>query len=133
MSSTRQPNIIRRWEPTELASTILSASSRQVIRAWISSNEFLDEHHDPVMLLLDNHATNSFRNLVQATNPDFAPTVVLNELLRKGVVEPLDSGYLMLRRSVYAPSQPRLPNESRVDEVFESEDEIPRRRFNDAI
>ncbi len=133
MSSTRQPNIIRRWEPTELASTILSASSRQVIRSWISSNEFLDEHYDPLMLLMDNHATNSFRNLVQATNPDFAPTVVLNELLRKGVVEPLDSGYLMLRRSVYAPSQPRLPSESRADQVFESEDEIPRRRFNDAI
>lgn len=133
MSLTRQPNIICRWEPTELASTILSASSRQVIRSWISSKEFLDEHYDPLMLLMDNHATNSFRNLVQATNPDFAPTVVLNELLRKGVVEPLDSGYLMLRRSVYAPSQPRLPSESGADQVFETEDEIPRRRFTDAI
>ncbi|HBX39137.1 MAG TPA: hypothetical protein DEG64_01260 [Marinobacter adhaerens] len=133
MSLKRQPNIIRRWEPTELASTILSASSRQVIRSWISSSEFLDEHHDPVMLLMDNYATDSFRSLVQATNPDFSPTVVLNELLRKGVVEPLDSGYLMMRRSIYAPSQPGLPRESRVDQVFEHEDEIPRRRFNDAI
>ena len=133
MSLTRQPNIACRWEPTELASTILSAASRQVIRSWISSNEFLDEHHDPVMLLMDNHATNSFRNLVEATNPDFAPTVVLNELLRKGVVEPLDSGYLMLRRSVYAPAQPWLTGESRVGQVHESEDDIPRRRFNDAI
>lgn len=132
MSPTRQQNIICRWEPTELASTILSSSSRQVIRSWISSNEFLDEHHDPVMLLMDNHATDSFRSLVQATNPDFSPTVVLNELLRKGVVEPLDSGYLMLRRSIYAPSQPGLPRESRVDQVFEHEDEFPRRRFNDA-
>ena len=133
MSLRRQPNIICRWEPTELASTILSASSRQVIRSWISSKEFLDEHHDPVMLLMDSHATNSFSNLVQATDPDFAPTVVLNELLRKGVVEPLDSGYLMLRRSVYAPSQPRLPTEARGDQVSEFEDEMPRRRFNDAI
>ena len=133
MSLTRQPNIACRWEPTELASTILSASSRQVIRSWISSSDFLDEHHDPVMLLMDNHATNSFRNLVEATNPDFAPTVVLNELLRKGVVEPLDSGYLMLRRSVYAPAQPWLTGESRVGQVHESEHDIPRRRFNDAI
>ncbi|WP_373000208.1 hypothetical protein [Marinobacter sp.] len=132
MSPTRHPNIICRWEPTELASTILSSSSRQVIRSWISSNEFLDEHHDPVMLMMDSHASNSFSSLVQATNPDLAPTVVLNELLRKGVVESLESGYLMLRRSVYAPSQPRLAGESRVEELFESDDDIPRRRFNDA-
>lgn len=132
MSFIRQPNINCRWEPTELASTILSASSRQVIRSWISSSEFLDEHHDPVVLVMDNHAANSFRNLVQATNPDLAPTVVLNELLRKGVVEPLDSGYLLLRRSVYAPSQPRVPGSSPVEQVFESEDDIPRRRLNDA-
>ncbi|SNB54071.1 hypothetical protein SAMN04487880_0121 [Marinobacter sp. es.042] len=87
MSLTRQPNICR-WEPTELASTILSWPSRQVIHSWISSNEFLDEHHDPVMLMMNNHATNSFRNLVLTTNPDLAPAVVLNELLRKGVVRP---------------------------------------------
>ncbi|MDY6840618.1 MAG: hypothetical protein SV429_03785 [Pseudomonadota bacterium] len=131
MSRSMQPNIICRWEPTELATTILSASSRQVIRSWIGSNEFLDEHHEPVMLLMDNRAAKSFRDLVQATNPDFAPRVVLNELLRKGVVEPLDSGYLMLRRSVYAPAQPRLARGPRVNQVFQSQDDIPRRRFND--
>lgn len=131
MSLNRQPNSICRWEPTELASTILSSSSRQVIRAWISSHEFLDEHHHPVMLMNDKHSPNSFSNLVRETNPDFAPAVVLNELLRKGVVETLDNGYLLLRRSVYAPSQPRLHSESRVNKVFRHEDEIPRRRYND--
>ena len=131
MSLTRQPNIVCRWEPTELASTILSASSRQVIRSWISFNEFLDEHHHPVMLMTDNRSPNSFSYLVRATNPEFVPTVVLNELLRKGVVESLDNGYLLLRRSVYAPSQPRLHGESRINKVFRHEDEIPRRRYND--
>ncbi|MBC7182784.1 MAG: hypothetical protein H5U30_04315 [Marinobacter sp.] len=131
MSFRKPPNIIGRWEPTELASTILSASSRQVIRAWISSNEYLDEHHDPVMLMMDTHAEDSFANLVRVTNPELAPTVVLNELLRKGVVEPLDSGYLMLRRSVYAPSQPRPQREPRSNRVIETDDDIPRRRYND--
>ncbi|PHQ27219.1 hypothetical protein CLH62_06510 [Marinobacter guineae] len=134
MSHMRQPNVIGRWEPTELASTILSASSRQVVRAWISRREFLDEHHDPVMLIMDTHSKDSFTRLVQSANPDLAPAVVLNELLRKGVVEPLDSGYLMLRRSVYAPSQPRLQNlqnESRINRVFETDDDVPRRRYND--
>lgn len=131
MSFMKQPNVVGRWEPTELASTILSASSRQVIRSWIGLREYLDEHHDPVMLMMDTHAEDSFAGLVRATNPDLAPTVVLNELLRKGVVEPLDSGYLMLRRSVYAPSQPRLPRESRINRVVESDDDVPRRRYND--
>jgi hypothetical protein len=85
------------------------------------------------MLMMNNHATTSFRNLVLTTNPDLAPAVVLNELLRKGVVETLDSGYLMLRRSVYAPSQPRLAHKPRLDQEFETEFEIPRRRFDDAI
>lgn len=131
MSHMRQPHVIGRWEPTELASTILSASSRQVIRAWISLREFLDDYHDPVMLMMDAHSEDSFTRLVRSANPDLAPAVVLNELLRKGVVEPLDSGYLMLRRSVYAPSQPRLPSESRINRVFETDDDIPRRRYND--
>ena len=133
MSLLRQPNIICRWEPTELASTILSAPSRQVIRAWISSREFLDEQHDPVMLMMDSQGELSFSRLVRQTNPDFAPAVVLNELLRKGVVEPLDSGYLLLRRSVYAPSQPRLQSESRLNRLFPSDGEMPRRRLDDAI
>lgn len=133
MSLLMQPNIICRWEPTELASTILSAPSRQVIRAWISSREFLDEQHDPVMLMMDSQGELSFSRLVRQTNPEFAPAVVLNELLRKGVVEPLDSGYLLLRRSVYAPSQPRLQSESRLNRLFPSDGEIPRRRLDDAI
>lgn len=131
MSLMRQPNIICRWEPTELASTILSASSRQVIRAWISSREFLDDQHDPVMLTTDSHGEPSFGKLVRHTNPELAPAVVLNELLRKGVVESLESGHLLLRRSVYAPSQPRLQTGARLNSLFSSDGEMPRRRFDD--
>jgi len=39
----------------------------------------------------------------------------------------------MLRRSVYAPCQPRLAHKPRLDQEFETEFEIPRRRFDDAI
>ncbi|MDO6823005.1 hypothetical protein [Marinobacter sp. 1_MG-2023] len=131
MSSTRQSDTICRWEPTELASTILSASARQVIRAWISSKEFLDEHNDPVMLMMDTQSANSFAQLVQSTSPELAPLVVLNELLRKGVVEPLDNGSLLLRRSVYAPSQPRRHRAHRINRIFRADEAIARRRFND--
>jgi len=131
MSPLRQPNTICRWEPAELASTILSAAARQVIRAWISSREFLDEHHDPVMLMMDTPAANSFARLVRSASPELSPLAVLNELLRKGVVEPLDNGYLLLRRSVYAPSQPRRQSDHRINRIFGADEAIPRRRFND--
>ncbi|WP_143750719.1 hypothetical protein [Marinobacter sp. ANT_B65] len=131
MSPLRQSNTVCRWEPTELASTILSAAARQVIRAWISSREFLDDHHDPVMLMMDTQAANSFAQLVRSASPELAPLAVLNELLSKGVVEPLDNSYLLLRRSVYKPSQPRRQSDHRINRILGADEAIPRRRFND--
>ncbi|HAX11440.1 MAG TPA: hypothetical protein DCX68_15520, partial [Marinobacter hydrocarbonoclasticus] len=35
--------------------------------------------------------------------PNLVPSVVLAELLRKGIVETLESGHVLLKRSAYAP------------------------------
>lgn len=101
MNSSSQPAFVCRWEPTELASTLLSASSRDVVSHWISALAFLDENQHPVMLTMDVHSKPAFSQLVYAVNPRLVPAVILNELLRKGVVELLDNDYLLLRRSTY--------------------------------
>ncbi|MEH6561663.1 MAG: hypothetical protein V7713_09545 [Marinobacter sp.] len=106
MNSSSPPNFVCRWEPTELASTILSASSREVVRHWISAVAFLDENQHPVLLAMSNESEPSFNQLVQAVDPGFAPSVVLNELLRKGIVEQVDSGCVLLRRSTYIQDVP---------------------------
>lgn len=106
MNSSSQPEFICRWEPTELASTILSAPSREVVSHWISAIAFLDENLHPVLLAVSHQSEPTFSQLVQTVNPGFAPSVVLNELLRKGVVEQLDSGHVLLRRSTYVHDVP---------------------------
>src|SRR5690554_4062942 len=101
MNSSTQPKFVCRWEPTELASTILSGPGREVVRYWISALEFLDENMHPVLLSMDNLREPTFTQLVQAVSPALVASVVLNELLRKGVVEQLNSGQVLLRRSTY--------------------------------
>ncbi|WP_298448741.1 DUF6502 family protein [Marinobacter sediminicola] len=106
MNSSSQPKFVCRWEPTELASTILSSPSREVVRHWISALGFLDENLHPVLLSMNHLKEPSFSQLVQAVNPGLSSSVVLNELLRKGVVEQLDSGQILLRRSTYIQDVP---------------------------
>lgn len=106
MNSSRQPKFVCRWEPTELASTILSAPSREVVSHWVRAIAFLDENLHPVLLAVNYHSNPSFSQLVRAVNPDFAPSVVLDELLHKGVIEQLDGGQVLLRRSTYVHDAP---------------------------
>lgn len=106
MNSSSQPKFVCRWEPTELASTILSSPSREVVRHWVSALGFLDENLHPVLLSMNQLKEPSFSQLVQAVNPGLSSSVVLNELLRKGVVEQLDSGQILLRRSTYIQDVP---------------------------
>lgn len=101
MNSSSPPTFVCRWEPTELASTLLSASSRDVVSHWISALAFLDENQHPVMLSMSAHTQPTFDQLVQAVNPGLVPAIILNELLRKGVVELLDNDHVLLRRSTY--------------------------------
>ncbi|MDN6320882.1 MAG: hypothetical protein L0J77_14060 [Marinobacter sp.] len=114
MNSSSQSKFVCRWEPTELASTILSAPSREVVSHWISAMAFLDESLHPVMLAVSNQNEPSFNQLVLAVNSGFAPSVVLNELLRKGVVEQLDNGHVLLRRSTYVHDVPGFEASPRV-------------------
>ncbi|MDO6442778.1 DUF6502 family protein [Marinobacter sp. 2_MG-2023] len=108
MNSTSQPQFVCRWEPTELATAILSAPSREVVSYWISALAFLDDHRHPVMLAMSSQSEPTFSQLVAAVNLNFSASVVLNELLRKGVVEQLDSGHVLLRRSTYVHDVPGL-------------------------
>jgi hypothetical protein len=131
MTSSNQPGFVRRWEPTELASTILSAPGREVVSHWISAVAFLDENQHPVLLAVNNQSEPSFSQLVLAVNPDFAPSVVLNELLRKGVVEQLDSGHVLLRRSTYEQDVPGFEQTPRVRRQNHRAGRSAGRRHND--
>ncbi|KPQ27566.1 MAG: hypothetical protein HLUCCX14_14325 [Marinobacter excellens HL-55] len=119
-----------RWQPTELVTTLLSSGARQVIRCWLSPSRFLDEQHHPKMLLSQINDTDTFSDLVHTANGNLAPAVILNELLRKGIVETVGNGYILLRRSAYAPasSQAAQPKTNH-DEVFGLHP--PKRRSND--
>ncbi len=133
MSSSSQSGFVRRWEPTELASTILSAPSREVVSHWITALAFLDENRHPVMLAMNNQSERTFSQLVQAVDPDFAPSLVFNELLRKGVVEQLDSGHVLLRRSTYVQDVPGFDKSPKVRRQTHSPGRSAGRRHNDEI
>ncbi|MBY6033278.1 hypothetical protein KUV59_08870 [Marinobacter daepoensis] len=119
-----------RWQPTELVSMLLSSGARQVVSQWLRCNDFLDEQHHPRMLPSTPHDPDSFADLVEATNPDLVPGVVLGELLRKGIVESLDSGHVLLKRSAYAPRGDKGCNDYGSYDDFSDVDTL-RRRHND--
>ncbi len=95
------------WQPTDLVITLLSASAREVVRHWISTSPFLDANNEPTLLPMASSDEAGFTALVGVVNRDLAPTVIFNELLRKGIVEQHESGCLLLRRSAYVPEVPR--------------------------
>ncbi len=119
-----------KWQPTGLVTTLLSPGARQVIRCWLGPFGFLDEQQHPRMLLARINDPGTFGDLVRTANSNLAPAVVLNELLRKGIVETLESGHVLLRRSAYAPA-----TEAAQQSTVASDDCLaaysPRRRFND--
>ncbi|GGC59900.1 hypothetical protein GCM10011362_05400 [Marinobacter halophilus] len=82
------------------------------------------------MLLSLINEPGTFTDLVRTANDNLVPAVVLNELLRKGIVETLESGHIMLRRSAYAPANElNAQPEADYDDTFGLHP--PRRRFND--
>lgn len=119
-----------RWQPTELVTTLLSSGARQVVRCWLSPSCFLDEHHHPRMLLSQVNEAGDFSDLVRTANANLVPAVILNELLRKGIVETVESGHILLRRSAYAPvNEQNTQPGADFDDTFDLHP--PRRRFND--
>lgn len=118
------------WQPTDLVTTLLSAGAREVVRRWISS-PFLDANNHPTLLPLASSDEAGFNALVELVNRDLVPSVIFNELLRKGIVEQHVSGYLLLRRSAYVPE---VPHEDGMIPDIEEEMEAGRalrRRSND--
>lgn len=94
------------WQPTELVTTLLSASAREVVRHWISSARFLDANDEPTLLVATGTEETGFSALVGQVSRDLVPAVILNELLRKGIVEQYEEDRLLLRRSAYVPDVP---------------------------
>lgn len=120
-----------RWQPTGLVTTLLSPGARQVVRCWLVAEDYLDEHHHPRMLLSSPDAPSPFADMVHCANPNLVPAVVLGELLRKGIVESLDSGHILLRRSAYAPAGKADTADPSAEPETPISERIPRRRFND--
>lgn len=133
MNSSSQPKFVCRWEPAELASTILSAPSRDVVSHWISAMAFLDVNLHPVQLAMNHQSEPTFSQLVQAVNLGFAPSVVLNELLRKDVVEQLGGGHVLLRRSAYVHDVPSFEVSPKVRRKTHRPGRSVGRRKSDAV
>lgn len=124
------------WDLAEMAYTILSPCARQILKCWISFPEFLDENWHPVILetaVSSAGENRGFQSLVREVNPLLASTVILNELRRKHIVEMLDNGQVLLKRSAYAVSHPFSKKEFYERGALQSSAEFPSRRYNDAI
>lgn len=119
------------WQPTELVNTLLSASAREVVRHWISCQRFLDADNEPTLLPISSPEDAGFTSLVDHVNCDLAPTVIFNELLRKGIVEQNKSGCLLLRRSAYVPGTPQEDDPFTFTEEQAEAGRVLRRRRND--
>lgn len=119
------------WQPTELVTTLLSASAREVVRHWISSRRFLDGNNEPTLLPMASSYEAGFSALVGQVNRDLVPAVIFNELLRKGIVEQHDSGCLLLRRSAYVTGTAQENDPFTFTEEQPEAARVLRRRRND--
>lgn len=123
------------WDLAEMAYTILSPSARQILKYWIRCPEFLDESQHPIILGTVTPTSGEswgFQSLVREVNPLLAPAVILNELRRKHIVEMLDNGQVLLKRSAYAVRHPMFKNEFYEHGARQLSAELPCRRYNDA-
>lgn len=91
-----------RWQATDLVDTLLSAPARQVVDLWLQSGVFLDENQEPRLLDIESCARDGFSSLVKQATVNCPPSVILTEMLRKGIVDLNDNGTALLKRSAYA-------------------------------
>lgn len=123
------------WDLAGMAYTILSPCARQILKYWIRNPEFLDESLHPVMLgttASTSDGNKAFQHLVHEADPTLLSSVILNELQRKEIVEVLDNGQILLKRSAYVVSHPQFENESYERSTLSLDTEFPCRRYNDA-
>ncbi|MHB8453725.1 MAG: DUF6502 family protein [Acidiferrobacterales bacterium] len=85
-----------------------SGLAARVIATWVSTSRYLDAHRRPRSLPLSATGNRpSFESLVRETRADMRPNVILDELLRVGVVEVLEGDKVKLLRSAYVSDLPR--------------------------
>ncbi|MCZ6729610.1 MAG: DUF6502 family protein [SAR324 cluster bacterium] len=76
----------------------------RVISGWVRDPAFADARGEPAALPLEG-AENSFSRLVRIYSGDVPARAILDELLRVGAVERLESGEIRLRSRAYIPSE----------------------------
>lgn len=78
----------------------------RVIAEWVGNRHFLDARGRPRFLPLRSTGNKpTFESLIRKVKADMRPKVVLDELLRAGVVE-LENDKVRLRRNAYVPASP---------------------------
>ncbi len=77
----------------------------RVVAGWVRDADFSDAGGNPKVLSLQDGPQNraSFSELVRRFSGDIPFRAVLDELLRVGVVEKLDDGYIRLKSRAYVP------------------------------
>lgn len=121
------------WQPTDLVSTLLSRGARDVVWHWVSQKRFLDDDNQPRSLAIGGLEDTDFNSLISLVSPNLAPAVICNELLRKGIVEQHDNGFLLLRRSAYVPGVASFEDRVPLAEERMVSGGNPGRRRNDLI
>ena len=81
--------------------------SAQIVAAWISSDEWLDDKGQPRPLprLSRQGKNGSFENLVASISQDIRPRSVLDEWLRLGVVEVTEDDEIRLMTDAFIPRE----------------------------
>lgn len=100
---------------TELQKSPQGSSLRQdaglaarVVATWVSSPRYLDSRKRPRALPLNaGGGRQSFEKLVRETRADMRPNVILEELIRVGVVEVNEDNTVRLLRNAYVSDLPR--------------------------
>ncbi|WP_166264035.1 hypothetical protein [Marinobacter caseinilyticus] len=106
MNASTHALMARRWDITGLANSILSPVAREVVHRWINDDRFVDASGEPAMLSSNGAGSMDFFGLVKCARVHCSPTRLLAELLGSGLVGEDSAGYLLLRRTAYAPCQP---------------------------
>lgn len=106
MSTSSQAGSADGWELAESVGIILSPAAYEVARYWVTAADFLDENGHPAMLAMRAQSEPGFYQLVEAVHLAVPSCDVLDELLRKGVAEQLESHHVLLRRSAYVHNAP---------------------------
>lgn len=104
MVSALGREVSTRWQITGLVQALVSRSACNVIATWLRDDRFLDAGGEPSMLLMSGDDGPKFVELVHGVDVHLDADGVLSELTRLGLVEKVNTGWVMLRRSAYCPA-----------------------------